>query len=54
MKKSNEWWDAFMHGSFAGIFAGISIGFLMWGTPENAESKSAYTKFEEQQFEFKK
>jgi len=31
MKKSNEWWDAFIYGSFLGIFAGISIGFLMWG-----------------------
>ena len=31
MKKNKEWWDNFLYGSFIGIFAGITIGFLMWG-----------------------
>ena len=30
-KNEKEWWDNFMYGSFVGIFAGISMGFLMWG-----------------------
>jgi hypothetical protein len=31
MEKNNrEWWDNFMYGSFIGILAGITVGFLMW------------------------
>lgn len=56
MKKTDDdfYWDAFYLGSLVGILAGITIGYLMWGTYTYTESKSAYTKFEEQQFEFKK
>jgi hypothetical protein len=54
MKKSDDYWNGFLYGSFIGIFAGITIGFLMWGTTVDTESKSAYTKFDEKQFEFKK
>lgn len=33
MKKIDDgfYWDAFFYGSCVGIFAGITIGFLMWG-----------------------
>lgn len=31
MKKSDDWWDGLLYGTFIGIFAGITIGFLMWG-----------------------
>jgi len=28
--KSEIYWDGFLYGSFVGILAGISIGFIIW------------------------
>ncbi len=50
--EKNKWWDAFIYGSFIGILAGITIGFLMWKDVDKTD-KYEYIILDEREFEFK-